>query len=210
MPLAIAALSPVAGQQLNKLSYNEGGTALIPKCMTCAHDLLNQLESLHPDAFGWAMACCGEDAEAARDVLQDAYVKVALGKARFGEKSSLKTWWFGVIRFTARESQRRQSRWRDLFDSLTAHFLTASMPEAPDTSASANCVPDVLSAALRRLPLRQAEVLHLVFYQQLSLSEAAGVMRISLGSARQHYQRGKQRLRGEVEAAQRLNPTCHE
>ena len=43
----------------------------------------------------------------AEDVLQTSYLKILDGRARFGGRSSFKTFLFGVIRHTAAEDRRR-------------------------------------------------------------------------------------------------------
>ena len=42
---------------------------------------------------------------------------------------------------------------------------------------------------------RQRALLHLVYYQDMTIEDASQVLGISVGSARTHYARGKQRLR---------------
>ena len=159
--------------------------------------IADQLEALHPEAFGWALHCCGGEHARAEDVLQNAYVKVAQERARHDGRSSFKTWWFGVIRFTAHEEFRRL-RYRE---SLLGTMLLQLTGEVHDSrpSPARRMELDERAAELRlrlaQLPARQAEVLHLVFYQDLTLSEAAEVMQVSIGSVRQHYERGKARLR---------------
>jgi RNA polymerase sigma-70 factor (ECF subfamily) len=121
---------------------------------------------------------------------------VVQGRAQFSGRSSLKTWWFGVIRFTAREERRRTL----VRDKLHLRLLFQAASPAPDPASPARQLEvdeqaTLLRTALNRLPQRQAEVLHLVFYQDLSLSAVAEVLGISIGSVRQHYDRGKNRLR---------------
>lgn len=167
-----------------------------------AVDLEATLASLHEASFGWACSCCRGDADEAADALQTAYAKVLTGTARFGGRSSFKTWFFGVIRLTALE--RSRDRTRHLF------------PGAPDDDERATEPVDVayieaeqgeaLRQALQRLAPRQQEVLHLVFYQDVSIAEAAVVMGVSLGSARTHYERGKQRLRTMLSPTQAGDP----
>ncbi|MDP1588053.1 MAG: RNA polymerase sigma factor [Prosthecobacter sp.] len=156
--------------------------------------MADQLETLHADAFGWALHCCAGDHARAEDVLQNAYLKLAQDRASHDGRSSFKTWWFGVIRLTAHEEFRRLRYRESLVGKLLALFIEEHHP-APSRQVE----KDERSAELRRclvqLPARQAEVLHLVFYQDLTINEAAQVMRVGLGTARQHYERGKARLR---------------
>lgn len=160
-----------------------------------AEELEAHLARLHPDSFGWAKSCCGWNDADAEDVLQSTYLKVISGRARFGGKSTFRTWLFGVIRQTAREHRRRVESERARAERLHREGGASCGPPRPDVDAERAERQRVLRGALARLPERQREVLHLVFYQGLTIREAAGVMEVSLGSARVHYERGKKRLR---------------
>jgi RNA polymerase sigma-70 factor (ECF subfamily) len=160
-------------------------------------ELESQLARLHEDGFGWALSCCGWSDADAEDVLQTTYVKVISGRARFGGRSTFRTWLFGVIRQTAREHRRRARSHEERAERLAREPVEAgATAHAPDRAVERAEEARRLRAALEELPERQREVLHLVFYQDMTIREAAEVMEVSLGSARVHYERGKKRLRG--------------
>ncbi len=154
-----------------------------------------QLERLHEESFGWALSCCGHDRTEAEDVLQTTYLKIITGKARYGGRSSLKTWVFGVIRRTAQEASRKAAAERRRMIRLVTDEVEDPGSESLDRSLDRTRIAEALKKAMGSLSDRQREVLHLVFYQDLTIAEAAEVMGVSLGSARTHYERGKERLR---------------
>jgi RNA polymerase sigma-70 factor (ECF subfamily) len=158
-------------------------------------DLHGELERLHAGSFGWALCCCDHRREEAEDVLQTAYLKVIEGKAVFGGRSSLRTWFFGVIRRTAMERRRRRWVREQLLEFWVTDQPKARPAPDPEEAASGSEEGRVLLAALSKLPARQQEVLHLVFYQDLTVQEAAVVLKITLGTARTHFERGKVGLR---------------
>ena len=128
-------------------------------------------------------------------MLQTTYLKIITGKASFAGRSSLKTWVFGVIRRTAQEASRRTRVHGRRMIQLVPDELEGPSTKRPDLELDRHEAAETLMRAMESLSTRQREVLHLVFYQDLTISEAAGVMGISLGSARTHYERGKERLR---------------
>jgi RNA polymerase sigma factor (sigma-70 family) len=149
------------------------------------------IEPLHEASFGWAMACCGRSRADAEDVLHSAYAKVLSGEAMFDGRASFKTWLFGVIRRTASEQRRGAIlRWLRL---SRAHDEPAP-PPSPEQVTDDRARARELTVALHALSERQRQVLHLVFYQSMTVREAADAMGVSAGTASLHYDRGKQRL----------------
>jgi RNA polymerase sigma factor (sigma-70 family) len=159
-------------------------------------ELERELERLHAESWGWALACCARDRELAEEALQSAYLRILTGRARFDGRSSVKTWVFGVIRRTAQDEARF---WR------ARHTGTEEATEVADPAPGADATVErldetaALVTALAGLSPRQREVLQLVFYHGMTIEEAAGVMHVSLGSARTHYERGKKALAERLE-----------
>jgi RNA polymerase sigma factor (sigma-70 family) len=160
-------------------------------------ELKAELERLHQASYGWALACCQHNRADAEEVLQNVYLKILQGKAVYGGHCKLQTWLFAVIRKVA-ISERRKHLLRALTFTTGAHE-EPKFDSSHEAELERSQRQQRFQRALARLPARQRETLHLVFYQDLSLSEAADVMNISVGSARRHYERGKKSLRETLE-----------
>ena len=168
-------------------------------------ELQDELERYHQASYGWALSCCSRNCEQAESVLQTVYLKVLEGKARFDGKSSFKTWLFAVIRKTAADERRRNLLARLRLIKYEQNAGQNTGQEYQDDAIYRTQIQELFRQALARLPKRQREILELVFYHDLSLAEAAGVMGISIGSARTHYDRGKKRLRQWLDESEVLN-----
>lgn len=165
-------------------------------------ELRAQLEKHHRESYGWALSCCARNPAEAENVLQAVYLKALEGKARFDGRASFKTWLFAVIRRTAIDEKRRQWLRQFRLERYEGRIERSACGESPDEAIYRSEIGALFRRALAELPRRQREVLQLVFYHDLSLAEAAEVMGISLGSARTHYERGKQRLRQLMEGVE--------
>jgi RNA polymerase sigma-70 factor (ECF subfamily) len=168
-------------------------------------ELRAQLEQHHAVCYGWVLSCCARTPEIAEDVLQTSYLKILQGRARYDGRAAFKTWLFAVIRMTALDERRRQWLRHFRLDGYEPDAVSAV--QHPDRGSRLD-EPARLRAfqqVLARLAKRQQEVIHLVFYQDMSLQEASEVMGVSLGSARTHYERGKRNLRAWIEKSEHFD-----
>jgi RNA polymerase sigma-70 factor (ECF subfamily) len=158
-------------------------------------EVAQSIREIHAACFGWALACCRHDREEAEDVLQTSYLKALEGKAVFNGSSSVKTWMFGIVRKTASERRRGNVLRRLLGRTLLGGSDAPPTPEAVTSDREAQAR---LRRMLGTLSPRQRDLLHLVYYQEMTIEEASEVLGISVGTARTHYERGKQRLRALI------------
>lgn len=162
------------------------------------YDLQGMLEACHEAAYGWAVTCCRNDRERAQETLQKAYWKILTGRARYNGRSTFKTWLFSVIRRTAADDWRTWFACRLRMLPIEATLALSDPNATPAEAAASHQAQSIIRDALSSVARRQREVLHLVFYENMTLHQAASVMGISVGSASRHYHRGKLALRQKL------------
>ena len=151
---------------------------------------LKALEALHSQLFGWSLSRCGYDEAVAEDLMQQAYVEVLSGRARFDNKSTLKTFVFGIVQNLAR-SQFRQMAVRLR---LIKTYTNPDDDHQCGTDSADHSEQQLIWRAVESLPQRQRDVTELVFCRDMTIEEASQVMGITVGTGRVHYDRAKKSL----------------
>ena len=158
------------------------------------------LEQLHAASYRWSLVCCRGNPHEAAEILQASYVKVLENQRAFHGDSSFRTWLFAVIRNTARENARKEVVRRAALERWANRSPKPPIASATEPTIEQHEEKQALHDQLAKLSIRQRQVLHLVFYESMTIQESADVLSITVGSARKHYQRAKQRLREALQA----------
>jgi len=163
-------------------------------------NLLADLRPLHEAGYQWALNCSQWQPQEAEEILQTVYLKILSRKASFKRKSSLKTWFFGVIRITAKEHYRHQL----LGKIRLTNWQKQQEHDHNENGHNAASERKIQSnkqfiEAMQHLPDKQKQVISLMLYHDLSIEESARIMSVTLGTARVHYQRAKAKLREQLQ-----------
>ncbi|MEN6368130.1 MAG: RNA polymerase sigma factor [Thermotogota bacterium] len=120
----------------------------------------------------------------AEEVVQETMVAVWNGADRFGGRSKVSTWIFGIARHRAMDLLRREIR---------GERVPEAVLTIPDPAPSVERREHVLSALLG-LPDDQREVVVLTFYEGLSYKEIAAALAIPEGTVKSRMYHAKRKL----------------
>ncbi|MCK5826931.1 sigma-70 family RNA polymerase sigma factor [Candidatus Bipolaricaulota bacterium] len=127
----------------------------------------------------------------AEDVLQETMMAVWKGAKNFKGRSKVTTWMLGITRNQAHNILRKEAKGQR----LPASDPTTTTPHNPTQSLHVDlCVQD----ALDMLSPNHREVMHLVFYENLTVRETAELLKIPTGTVKSRMHHARQALAKEL------------
>lgn len=170
------------------------------------HDiaLMQRIADKDESALQSLYAACGQrmyayalrltnDPALAEDVVQDTLVAIWRSAKKFRGDGRLIAWLLGIVHHTALKALRRKpalSLSPEMENTLPAH------DPLPEETLSANEQTRLVRSALNQLSAEHRAVLELVFYQGMSLNEAAAVCNCPVGTVKSRLSYARKHLRG--------------
>jgi RNA polymerase sigma-70 factor (ECF subfamily) len=157
-------------------------------------------DRLAPKALRVAGGVCADD-DRARDAVQDGFLSIWRGRARYRpERGEVHTWAFEIVRNRAIDSQRRNGRHDRRRHDLDGVAGQLYAPDDPEADAVASDDARHLRALLADLPATQREVIALAYFGQLSHSEIALELGLPVGTVKSRMRLGLSNLREHLAA----------
>ncbi len=155
---------------------------------------LNELVALYGQRlYAYAFRLTGEPATA-EDVLQDSLIAVWQGAERYRGEGRLIAWLLGIVHHKAFSHVRRTARHQATPLGLEREIATSA--PGPDELVEHSERVHLVQTGLESLSLEHRLVLELVFYQGLSLKEAAEICNCPVGTVKSRLNYAKNRLKG--------------
>ena len=181
-------MEPLAGEKEWVLKFQSGDASAFVAIM-------NHYE---PYILGLLTRLAG-NRERAEDLCQETFLKALKGLSSFRRDSSLKTWLFRIAHNTAMDQARADGPGTDSLDEREEGGIQArSTTPDPQTRVEEAQMRGAVEEAMASLPQSQREVLHLFYWDELSVGEIAGALRMPEGSVKTLLFRDRNALRGRV------------
>lgn len=156
-------------------------------------DAFQEIVKLYFDGLALFVHGYVRDLEVAEDIAIDVFTQLVVHKHRFHFRNTLKTYLFMMGRSRALDHIKRGRKVQ--FTELSQDLPLADSQPGPEEQLIADEEKRILHEALLQLPEEQRQVLHLVYFQEMSCEEAAKVLKKNRKQVYNLLYRGKETLR---------------
>ena len=134
-----------------------------------------------------------KDSHLAEDIFQDVFIKVNQKLSTFQGGSSIKTW---IIRITINTSKDYlKSAWNQRVMPFTEFQENTMAGDDDFTAVEQQEENRVIREEIMKLPDKYKDVLLCIYYNDMTISEAAKLLRIAEGTAKSRLSRAKEKLK---------------
>ena len=160
-------------------------------------------------AYAIAFQMCSGDAEEARDLTQEAFLKAFRSLNRYRGEAAFYTWLYRILINTCLDARRRRRRREKLFSFFRPFRRDSESDEVSiESQPDPDAVGDPLQAlvnrqlesrvfeALKTLSEKQETAFRLKVFHDMRIAEIAEVMGTAEGTVKSHIFRATQTLRG--------------
>lgn len=138
-----------------------------------------------------------KDLHLAEDIFQDVFIKVNQKLSTFEGNSSIKTW---IIRITINTCKDYlKSAWIRRVVPMMEYQEDSLISETDYDIVEKQDTKDMIMKEVLSLPSKYKDIVLCVYYHQMSLTEAAGVLNIAEGTAKSRLSRARKRLKAALE-----------
>lgn len=138
-----------------------------------------------------------KDSHTAEDIFQDVFIKVNQKLSTFEGNSSIKTW---IIRITINTCKDYlKSAWSRKVVPMMEYQEDAIVSDTDYDDVEKKDTNDLIKKTVLSLPSKYKDVVICVYYQDMTITEAAQVLRIAEGTAKSRLSRARQKLKTILE-----------
>ncbi len=141
------------------------------------------MKEYQTNLFVTAFNIC-KNAEDAKDVVQDTFIAYMTSNQKFNDEGHIRAWLFRVAINKAKDFNK--SFWKRNRMPLEDYMETLPFETKEDSS---------LFEEVLNLPEKYRVVIHLFYYEDMSIKEISGVMRISESNVKVRLSRGRKLLK---------------
>ena len=155
--------------------------------------------------FQYLMSVMG-NAGLTEETMVEVMVAIWKGAEKFRGTSKVSTWIFGIAHHKAVDAIRRVSRYQRHTVTLEDISEAPDEGKSPEEKANQKTIAGVTNQALEELSQEHREILHLVFYEELSYQEISTLVDIPINTVKTRVFYAKQQLKRVFER-QGMNET---